>query len=545
MTINYADTHSFSRLFLNYIAGSADLQPFYRYPLRMEGIANSIKDLQNYSHDRQLLCKVLQRQYQHVAQQEAVQQNIAALAKAETFVVATAHQPNLFTGPLYFIYKIVSAIRLAAQLSVAYPHYRFVPMYWMGSEDHDFAEINHLHLYGKTLTWQQTQEGAVGRLPTTTLMPLLDELSDILGNSEAAKTTLQVLQQCYIDNATLGEATRAWVNYLFGQYGLVVINQDDADLKQHVFSHIAHAEIKGIEPPAATQLPNMGQATFRRSYDWVRDTDRRLNEAGYDSQAFPRPINLFYLTDNSRARIETDGEGYFKTYNNAMRWSADQLNEEIAQYTERFSPNVILRPVYQQSVLPAVAWVGGGGELAYWLQLEAVFKAFGVHYPVLVPRNSALWIDESTAQKMARLSLTVRDLFRHTEKLVVEYVNRNSEHELNLFAQKQLLQTAFEQILERALQIDPTLQSSVVGEMTKLNKSIEALEAKMLRAEKRNFDTAAMQIRSIKEKLFPDGKLQERHDNMLPYYIKHGNRFIETLMAAFDPFDQRFTVITL
>lgn len=530
MSISYAQTQSFSALLLDYLANAPSVQPFYRYNVDFDGIAQSIADIQKKDYDRTLLHDVLQKQYSDIKPCNAVAQNIAAIKQNNTWLIATAHQPNLLTGPLYFVYKIVSAIRLAQDLQAQMPQSCFVPIYWIGSEDHDFAEINHLHLFGKTLTWQQEQGGAVGRLPTATLAPLFDELQAILGNSEAANSLIALLRQHYLNHSTLAEATRAWVNHLFGQYGLLVINPDDVLLKQQLFRRIAQQEI--THSTAAINSEKL-----------VLKTDAHLREMAYSPQAFVRPINLFYLTDGKRERIEPAEDGNFKTHTDTQYWTTNELLAEIETRSERFSPNVILRPVYQQTVLPAVAWVGGGGELAYWLQLQSTFAHFGAHYPVLVPRNSALWIDENTRKKMERLSLTIADLFRNTEKLVVEYVHKNSEYALNLFAQKETIQIAFEQILERALAIDPTLQSSVVAEMTKVTKSIEVLETKLLRAEKRNFETATNQIRSIKDKLFPEGNLQERYDNMLPFYLKYGDDFIATLMQYFNPLDKVFTII--
>ncbi len=532
MLLPYHQTHRFSALFLAYISQANTLQPFYRYPFTMQGIEQSIAHLEQYNYNRPLLSDVLQKQYSHTPCSNSTQQNIAALRQNNTLAIVTAHQPNLLTGPLYFIYKIVSTIKLAQQLQQQYPAYHFVPIYYMGSEDHDFAEINHLHLYGKTLSWQQNDGGAVGRLSTQTLHALFeDELRPILGKDPTAEALFQTLKACYLEQPTLADATRAWVNHLFGKYGLLVLNPDDQALKQGIFKAIALAEITRI----ADKQPS--------SYHWVQQTNQALREANYSTQAFPRSVNLFYLTQNSRERIEATDNGGFKTSNNSQFWTAQQLCREIDEHADRFSPNVILRPLYQQSLLPAIAWVGGGGELAYWLQLQSVFKELNVHYPVLIPRNSALWIEEQTSKKMKNLSLDAQNLFEDTEQLVIDYVNKNTTNQLDLSAQKQMIATAFEQIAQYALQIDPSLRESVSAEIAKLHKSIENIESKLLRAEKRNFETASNQIRAIKEKLFPQGNLQERYDNMLPYYLKYGDDFIATLLQQFQPFDKQFSII--
>jgi uncharacterized protein YllA (UPF0747 family) len=207
------------------------------------------------------------------------------------------------------------------------------------------------------------------------------------------------------------------------------------------------------------------------------------------------------------------------------------------------SPNVILRPTYQQTILPNIAYIGGGGELAYWLQQKTTIEAYGANYPVLMLRNSVLWIDKVTWQKCEKLGLSIEDLFSDAQNLATEYVNKHSQNTLDLSEQSQLLQTAFEQILAKALQIDPTLQATVMGEMTKLTKSIETLEQKLLRSEKRKYETATSQIQTIKDKLFPNQSLQERYDNFIPYYLRHGKTFIATLLQHLNPLDTRFLVL--
>lgn len=529
-TIPYTQVGSFSKIFLDYVAQLPDLHNFYAYNLSYKSCATAAEYLaqQQHRYNRAVLHNALQKQYAKIPVSQATQSNITALSQPNSFAVVTAHQPNLFTGPLYFVYKIASTIALSNKLNALYPQYRFVPIYWMGSEDHDFAEVNHINIYGKTLTWDIPNDGsAVGKINTKSLTPVLDELQMVLGNDAETQQLMMRLRHAYIQQTTLGQATQYWVNDLFGEHGLVVIDQDDRDLKQ-LFLPIIEQEL--IE---------------KQSQHWVQQTNAELQAKDYATQAFPRPINLFYHHNQGRKRIVWNEESQYFELNDEQPWkNIDQIKEHLCEAPDKFSPNVILRPLYQQTVLPAVAYVGGGGELAYWLQLKRVFDNYGVHYPVLVPRNSALWIDEHTTRRMQRTDLTVADLFRNAEKLAVEYINKHTRNQLHLFAQKEAIRIAFEQILQRAIQIDPTLQSAVVGETIKTEKAIEALEAKMLRAEKRHFDTATTQIKQIKEKIFPKGQLQERHDNMLPIYLRQDKAFIELLINTFDPIESQFWVFS-
>ncbi|OWY24005.1 bacillithiol biosynthesis cysteine-adding enzyme BshC [Sphingobacteriales bacterium UPWRP_1] len=525
-TIPYAQTGYFSQTVLHYLANEPQLQHFYRHPFSLDAFEKVVQVATRQNYPRTELVAALHRHYNGFSLLPAVSANLEALEQPNTFAVVTGHQPCLFTGPLYFIYKIVSAINLARQLNTAYPQRHFVPVYWMGADDHDFEEINHVHLFGKTLAWQQPKRTATGRLHTHTVAPVIEELKTLAGNTENSQYLLQLFTQAYLQHDTLAQATRYIVNEWFGQYGLVVVNQDDAQLKQ-LFAPIAHAELFEA-----------------KSYNLVQETNKQLSGFGYVNQAYARPVNLFYLTDDFRERIVRNNLGNgFDVLNTQLHFSDAQIENELKQHPERFSPNVILRPVYQQLVLPSVAYIGGGGELAYWLQLQSVFELYGVNYPMLVLRNSVLWIDSPVWNKMKQLSLQPHALFTTPDALVNAYVAKNSGHVLNFAQPKQQIEQIFDHILQQAVAIDPTLQASVLAETAKMKSSFEVLEAKILRAEKRKFEISVQQIRNIMGRLFPNGTLQERYDNVIAYYLQYGDLFIDTLLKTLDPMEKQFTIL--
>lgn len=523
--VGYAETEYFSEIIIDYLAKAEKIRPFYKHAFSLSAFKKAIKDVQKQKVDRVLLQTVLQQQYANIEKTAAVIKNIELIKKKKTFVVVTGHQTSLFTGHLYFIYKIISAINLSEILCQRYPDYHFIPMYWMGSEDHDFEEINHIHLYGKTLRWQQDQEGATGRISTQSLQTVLNELKNIIGNSTNGTALYRLLSGVYLEQPTLAKATQHLVNKLFGKYGLLVLDQDSHDLKK--------AFVSIMEKELLTQA----------SQPLVKITNQQLGEQGYFSQAFARPINLFYLTDTYRQRITFNTETqYYQINQQEIRFSKAEILEELHQYPERFSPNVILRPVYQQAVVPSVAYIGGGGELAYWLQLKEVFNHYQVSYPILGLRNSALWIDKTNVKKMKKTNISLQDLFRNKEKLIIEYVKYKSEHQLNLFSEKERLQCIFDNILKKATNIDNTLQASVIAERRKMEKSFANLETKLLRAEKKNYEIATNQIRTLFDRLFPNDSLQERHDNFIPFYERYGDNFIEQLKQELHPLEKKFTI---
>ena len=521
----YEKTGFFSKLILDYLNGNPKLRPFYRYPPDFERFEGILETLKQRQYDREMLVQTFERQYEGLDASELCRQHIGELRQANAFVVVTGHQTNLFMGPLYFFFKIISTINLSEQLQKAYPQHRFVPVYWMGSEDHDFAEINHVNLFGKRLEWQQNEGGATGRLATQSLTPVFERLKSILGEGENARRLYDLLHRSYLRQPTLATATRYLVNELFGVYGLLVLDQDDPRLKS-VFSPILESEL--LRP---------------QSHRLISKTNAALEAAGYHAQAHARPLNLFYLVEGKRERLQKLDKGNFALADGSAIFSEKQLLAELKMYPERFSPNVILRPLYQQCVLPALAYIGGGGELAYWMQLGALFEHYKLHFPMLLLRNSAMWINAGTLKKMQSAKLERKDLFRNTEKLVVEHVQSQSQNELNLFAEKEQIKCSFDAILKKALVIDTALESSVAAEASKLRKSLDKLESKLLRAEKRKYEIAANRIRAVKNRLFPDGGLQERHDNFIPFYLQYGNEFIASLKANLNPMVQKLLVL--
>ena len=523
--IDYKDTNSFSKTLLAYLADAPALAPFAGNRPDMAGFARQIASKAG-KPDRSTLVQVLQQQYGNsLAEQPAVAANISALADERTFTVTTGHQLNIFTGPLYFIFKIATAIRLARDLQAAFPEYNFVPLYWMATEDHDFAEINHTRLHGKKITWDVPAAGATGRMKTATMADTVHEYQRTLGLSDNSSKLAAIVKAAYLQHDNLADATRSLVNALFGTHGLVIIDADEASLKQQ-FAPFIEQDILG-----------------GHSHDAIEQTSEALQAAGFSSQVHAREINFFYLTDAFRERIVQLDDGRFEVLNQGIYFSEEELKAEIHRHPERFSPNVVMRPLYQEVILPNLAYIGGGAEIAYWLQLKSVFQHYGIDFPILVPRNSAMVTDDSMSVKVLRLNLTFRSIFKGTEELKKEYVRRHTKHRLTLSDEWMELNSVFSKLRLRAHKIDPSLGPSTDAVKARLKKAINNLEKKLLKADKRNHEDALIQIDRIKEKLFPGGALQERSENMGPLYVRYGDRLIDELIQHFNPLDFKFTII--
>ena len=512
--IPFADTHSFSKAFLDYIGGAEVLKPFYTALPHLESFGKQLENRNFPKAHRQVLADTLNKQYEGLEISELTSSNIASLKDEKTFTITTGHQLNIFTGPLYFIYKIVTVINACKTLKATYPDYHFVPVYWMASEDHDFEEISYFRFNGKKYSWQTEQTGAVGRFNPRELKGIFNEIISIPA----------FFQQAYLKQKTLAEAVRYYVNALFGEQGLVVIDADDHNFKTLLKPVIEDDLFKGN----ANRL--------------VTETSEKLDAAGYKAQVFPREINFFYLKEDIRSRIVQDGE-IFEVLDTDIRFSREELEAEVAAYPERFSPNVVLRPLYQEIILPNLAYVGGPSELVYWLQLKEVFSHFNTTFPLLMPRNFAGVITPNTMVKIEKEGLSFTEIFEDEQSLIKRKVTDNTQNELTLTEEMERLNAVFAEVKKQAMQVDGTLEQLVAAERKRMQNSIDKIERKLLKAEKRNQEILVNRIYAIKESLFPGGAPQERKDNFLNFYIPD-NQFIDHCLEAFDAFDYRFHLIS-
>ncbi|HEY8400700.1 MAG TPA: bacillithiol biosynthesis cysteine-adding enzyme BshC, partial [Cytophagaceae bacterium] len=477
------DTHSFSALFIDYINGEEKVKEFYEARPQLDSFKQQLEHKKFPSDRRAVLVKALTEQYKSIQLNDKVKANIDLLGKETTYTVTTGHQLNLFTGPLYFIYKIITTINLAKKLKAGFPQYDFVPVYWMASEDHDVEEINHFYLFNQKYVWETDQKGAVGRFS-------LKGMEQVL---EAVKENVPLFRDAYSGDRTLAQATRYLVNELFKEYGLVILDGDDKALKREFRSYF-HKEL----------FTNTGSS--------IASVNEKLESKGYKVQVNPREINLFYLGDGFRERIVREGD-HFKVLNTDITLSSTQVEELVESAPEKLSPNVVIRPVYQEVILPNLAYIGGPGEIAYWLQLKDLFKEFQVPFPVLMPRNFALIVPASQVKRIEKLGLSDNDLFLSTDQLKNAYLERTKEQLHDLSFEKQTLEKLFEAIKQKAEAIEKPLGPYVLGEGKKALKVLEDIEKRLKKAEEKQSETEINQINNLKAKLFPEGNLQERVEN--------------------------------
>ena len=517
--IPYDQTNFFSKFILDYLSGAESLTPFYNRAPKLSSFKAQILEKQKQPVNRKVLVEELSQQYSLINTTDSVTRNIQSLLQENTFTVATGHQLCLFTGPLYFIYKIITTINLSEQLKSEYPEYNFVPIYWMASEDHDFDEVNHVHLFGKTLQWNQDQKGAVGAISTESMQSIFDQLKPILGDSLNAKDLYRLLSDSYLENKDLASATRHLVNSLFSKYGLVVLDADSPNLKKEAIPLIKRDVLE------------------KSNYPLIQNTNQGLGEV----QAYVRPINFFYLQKGSRNRIEQQGTDFI-VCNSDLKFSKEALLSEIENHPERFSPNVLLRPLFKELLLPNLAMIGGGAEVNYWMQLKSTFSFNKIVYPILMLRNSVLIANDTISKKVNLLGFDICDFFYDDVELHKRYMSRTSDVEININSELVKLDDLFSSLLSKT--IDEGVKSSILAEKQKQVNALKKIEHKLLKLEKQKHQNALSQISVIKTKLFPNNVLQERHENFIPFYLKYGVEFFDLLKKELKLFERKFILFS-
>ena len=524
--IAYTDTGFFSKLITDYINGNEAVKPFYRHDVNLEGVKEAIQSRNYFPGFRAELTNVLKEQYQKVSVNNIVSNNIELLKKENTYTITTAHQPNILTGPLYFIYKILHVVKIAQELKKSLPENNFVPVYYMGSEDADLDELNNITVQGKKYIWQTAQTGAVGRMVTDDkLLSLINELQGQIGVNPYGNEWIDILKTCYTKNKTIQQTTFELIHHLFGNYGLVVLIPDNAALK------------KTFQPVVEKEL--LEQFSEKE----VAKTAAALLDNGYQMQASGREINLFYLNENIRERIILQNNVY--TVNNTdFSFTKEEILLELENHPERFSANVVLRGLFQETILPNIIFVGGGGELAYWLELKSVFDRVGVPYPMLVLRNSFLMLNELQQQAVEKLDISIEQLFLQPFK-ILDIINAKRNNKIDISEEIEKIAEVYHRIQNKITDSSKSLSQHTEALSVDTKNKLQKLQKKIDRANRQALEAESRRIQKLKNQLFPNNSLQERVENIAFLYSLYGSKIFDIILDASPVLQQEFTVINL
>ncbi len=526
-SVTFKNTGYFSKIICDYLEKRESIRNFYNHFPDIDGFEKQIalRSSKDNLLDRKTLVQVLRKQYIDISTSPVTRNNIDLLRKENTFTITTGHQLNLFTGPLYFLYKIISTINLAKQLKKEFPENDFVPIYWMATEDHDFEEIQYFNFQGKKIKWNREASGAVGRLNTEGLDAVFNDFSRKLGTSKNAVEIKALFKRSYLENNTLADATRFLANELFAAYGLVIIDADNKDLKKRFIPFVKDELLE------------------RTSHKEVSNTIQKLGQ-DYKIQVNPREINLFYLDDNLRERIIVE-DGIYKINNTDLSFTKEAMLKMVEDSPEKFSPNVLLRPLFQEVILPNLCYIGGGGELAYWFELKEYFDAMDVPFPVLLLRNSAVLCTPKQVKKMKRLDISKEEIFADQNKLTNKKIKQISEISIDFTGQRSQLEKMFYDLEILSNKTDASFLGAVKAQEKKQINGFNKLEKRLLKAQKRKMKEVVDRITTLQDQIFPNRSLQERNTNFSEFYLNYGESLIPILFNALQPLELNFDLIEI
>lgn len=513
-----------STLIKDYLTQKENLKSFYSlFPKEENYPVQAKKKLNQYQH-RGTLISVLESQMNKLELTEKQEINLNSLKKQNAVTVTTGHQLNLMTGPLYFIYKILHVVKICDELNQKQKEIYYVPIFWMATEDHDFQEINHFYNYQEGFKYTAEEGGFVGEISSENTEKSLLSFIASLGDNKFEQKLKQIIQSAYFKKLDLASATRILVHEILGEFGILILDANHIDLKK-------------------LMIPYFEKEIFQNpSQKSVEITNQNL--AAYKNQAYAREINLFYLEKNKRERIEKTKNGFILV-DSHREFSEDEMRFELQKSPEKFSPNVILRPLYQEVILPNVAYIGGGGEIAYWLQLKSVFENFNILFPMLVVRNSMLILPNALKHKAKKYDLLSPKLFHSDSVIKNQFINRQSELFEELRILEKSLDEQFVALAKIADKTSPSFRKMIEAQKQKQLNGFKKMHKRLLKSEQERFEDEIQKIDEVYAYFFPQNNWQERVINFSEFYSTNGESLFEKIYEALDAFESSFNILNL
>ena len=524
--IDYRDLPHQTNLFLDYVYDFEKVAQFYTGNFRSENdLSNYIKTYNPDRINRLDLCKALISQNKD---ETKAMHNIELLTERNTFVIATGQQLGFMGGPLYTIYKIFTAIKLVDLMSEKFPDYNFIPLFWMESEDHDFSEINKVKIFDKTNNFFTHQYCPTGYIPETNLGSsgkiILD--SEINAFNNNILNTLQIteytpivknLLSVYSEGKTNEDCFINFLSELVEGTGLVFLNPNSIEIK------------KLLRPIFEKEL-----LEFPKTSEFIIDISAKLEEI-YHAQVKARPINLFYHHKKGRFLIEPSGADY-SLKGIRQKFSKDEIMEQLNNTPEVFSPNVILRPICQDFILPTFMYVAGPSEIAYFAQINSVYNYFDMKMPIIYPRASATLVENKIHNLIEKFNLNLLELSANYSGVQKRVTDNMSDIKIGEEFEKTFLEinNVFANLENITKNIDVTLIDNLKTTKEKIEHLFKVYQEKLYNAQKRNNNVALEQLERVKNNIFPKGNLQERELNLIYYINKYSNSITDKIYHELD-----------
>ena len=492
-------------------------------------IKHSENRSKNFSKEqRQILVKSLQKQYSKIEISKKTLKNISSLLEPNTFCITTGHQINLFSGPLMVIYKIAQVISISNQLNSDSDSFKYVPVLWIATEDHDFEEISEINLNQKKIKWEINSNNLpVGEIEINNFKNVLRDYKDSIIDYNFKENIEEILDNSYKEGDTLSISTLKFINSLFSEHGLIIIDANKKDLKS-LFTDQLKNEIDNF---SCKEKTSSQISQLKKDFESFR------------AQVNPSDINFFKLTDKGRKRIRYDKKLYNVDDENS--YNKDEILNLIDKSPELFSPNAIMRPLYQEIVLPNVCYVGGPNELRYWMQLKTYFDDNKVQFPILKLRNSAYIIDSKISKKIKNSGIEINYFIGELNELIKYKIDNISSMKVNFDSLRSNLSSQFDELRKVSLETDKSFIGALNAQEKKQKKGIDDLEKKLNKAEKKNHEAEIESIRSIYNYLNPRNINQERYLNFGNFYSCKGPSFINYIVEKLSIMDDKILIIDL
>ena len=490
-------------------------------------ISHSEKKKKEFSKENRIrLVNEIKEQYKGIKISKELNNNINSLLNEKTFSVTSGHQLSLFSGPIYFIYKIISTIKIVSELNKKSKKQKFVPVFWLASEDHDFDEIAKVNISGKSLKWEkETLNQPVGKINSNNIEKVIKEYKNQIIDSKYSSKLIKLIDDNYTSFTSLSKATRSFINQLFFKYGVIVIDADSKNFKKTFVENMKSEVLNGHCNKTVTKQIEDIKKTFK----------------DYKPQVNPSDINFFKMGDTGRVRIRKHGKGFKIDKNITKKHLIDQINEN----PEKFSPNVIMRPLYQETSLPNVCFVGGSSEIRYWIQLKSYFEKSKVVFPILTIRNSAFIVNSRISKNIEKSGLKMQNFFVSKEKLLKDKTSQLSETNLNFDNLRKTLLDQFEYFKKISRETDKSFIGAISAQEKKQLNGIDNLEKKFYKSQKIKYQQELKKVEQIYNYLNPDDIPQERVINFGNLYSEFGDNLFKILIKSFKPFENKILVLEL
>ena len=512
-------------LFVDYLNDFEKLKDYYAADFRdRKSWKKLIDKVLSKQKDRSTLIRVLTEQNKQHHCGIRTLANIDLLGNENTVAVVTGQQVGICSGPLYTIYKTVTAIKLAEQLSAQFPDYNFIPVFWVENEDHDFGEINKVNVLNpagdvQTIEYLfggkpfERNPGPVGSIVIDSFIDnFFDRLQASFQESEFKLPLFTALRGYYRSGATLGAAFVGLMNQVFEDSGLVFLDPGNVELKK-ILKPVFQKEIAGLS----------------KTSQMVVDTSAGLEEH-YHAQIKAKSINLFMLHKGGRYLIEPR-ENDYSLKGTRQFFSKEELNSIVENSPELISPNVVLRPICQDAILPTIAYVGGPSEVAYFAQLKPVYEFFDVQMPVVYPRASVTIMEEKVKNILEKFQVDFTEIWSGIDPLLIRIAEQVSEVKVDVLFDL-LHRRIHEAVAESRFgiqQIDPTLSGAIDSTLSRIESQLNVLKEKAQSAQQRRQEVTIKQIQKVAANIFPKSNFQEREFNVVYYMNKYGPDFVKWL----------------